>query len=155
MPNLSRIEQELAIKLQDDGIRYRTQVEIPVTTADFYFSLESRPLLVFVDGRVHLGTKQVAKDEELRSLLRREDIESWNYVTTATRTRKETNFTMKSGTASPSWVLPSDGFNIYALVRGCSITIWSPVNIMGSVDDNAYPLEILIQNNAGRPGSPE
>jgi len=42
-----------------------------VTTADFYFPLESRPLLVFVDGRVHLGTAQIAKDEELRSLLRK------------------------------------------------------------------------------------
>src|SRR6266567_853083 len=67
----SRMEQELAIKLQDDGIRYQTQVEIPVTTADFYFPLESRPLLVFIDGRVHLGTAQMAKDEELRSLLRK------------------------------------------------------------------------------------
>ncbi len=65
------MEQELAFKLQDDGIRYLTQVDIPVTTADFYFSLESRPLLVFVDGRVHLGTEQMAKDEELRSLLRK------------------------------------------------------------------------------------
>ena len=45
--------QELAIKLQDDGIHYQTQVEIPVTMADFYFPLESRPLLVFVDGQVH------------------------------------------------------------------------------------------------------
>src|SRR5437899_9791087 len=69
--NPSRMEQELAIKLQDNGIRYQTQVEIPVTTADFYFSLESRPLLVFVDGRIHLRTAQMAKDEELRSLLRR------------------------------------------------------------------------------------
>src|SRR5437773_10512409 len=69
--NPSRMEQELAIKLQEDGIHYRTQVEIPVTTADFYFSLESRPLVVFVDGRVHLGTTQMAKDEELRSLLRK------------------------------------------------------------------------------------
>src|SRR5437899_8835780 len=69
--NPSRMEQELAIKLQDDGIHYQTQVEIAVTTADFYFSLESRPLLVFVDGRVHLGTSQMAKDEELRSLLRK------------------------------------------------------------------------------------
>src|SRR3989442_1299310 len=33
--------------------------------------LESRPLLVFVDGRVHLGKSQMAKDEELRSLLRK------------------------------------------------------------------------------------
>ena len=64
------MEQEIAIKLQDDGISYQTQVEIPVTTADF-FSLESRPLLVFVDGRVHLGTAQMVKDEELRSLLRK------------------------------------------------------------------------------------
>jgi len=65
------MEQELAIRLQDDGIRYQTQVEIPVTTADFYFPLVSRPLLVFVDGRVHLGTAQIAKNEELRSLLRK------------------------------------------------------------------------------------
>src|SRR5438093_3183459 len=69
--NPSRMEQELAIRLQDDGIRYQTQVEIPVTIADFYFPLESKPLLVFVDGRVHLGTAQMVKDEELRSLLRK------------------------------------------------------------------------------------
>ncbi len=65
------MEQELAIKLQNDQIRYLTQVEIPVATADFYFPLEPRPLLVFVDGRVHLGTAQMAKDEELRLLLRK------------------------------------------------------------------------------------
>ncbi len=65
------MEQELAIKLQNDRIHYQTQVEIPVTTVDFYFSLESRPLLVFVDGRVHLGTAQMAKDEELRAVLRK------------------------------------------------------------------------------------
>ncbi len=65
------MEQELAIKLQDGRISYLTQIEIPVTTADFYFPLETRPLLVYIDGRVHLGTAQMAKDEELRSLLRR------------------------------------------------------------------------------------
>jgi very-short-patch-repair endonuclease len=65
------MEQELAIKLQADGIHYQTQVDIPVTTADFYFPLETRPLLVFIDGRVHLGKAQMAKDEELRSLLRK------------------------------------------------------------------------------------
>ena len=53
--NPSRMEQELALKLQQNGVRYLTQVEMPVTTADFYFPLEPRPLLVFVDGRVHLG----------------------------------------------------------------------------------------------------
>jgi len=52
----SRVEQEIAIKLQDDGIQYRTQIEIPVTTAGFYFPLESRPLVVFVDGRIHLAS---------------------------------------------------------------------------------------------------
>jgi very-short-patch-repair endonuclease len=65
------MERELAFKLQEDRIFYQTQIEIPVTTADFYFSLESRPLIVFVDGCVHLGTSQMAKDEELRSLLRK------------------------------------------------------------------------------------
>src|SRR5437667_12885890 len=69
--NPSRMEQELAIKLQEDGIRYQTQIEIPVTTADFYFPLETRPLVVFVDGRVHLAATQMVKDEELRSLLRK------------------------------------------------------------------------------------
>src|SRR2546426_2259000 len=69
--NPSRMEQELAIKLQDNGIHYQTQIEIPVTTADFYFLLESRPLIVFIDGRVHLGTAQMVKDEEVRSLLRK------------------------------------------------------------------------------------
>jgi very-short-patch-repair endonuclease len=65
------MEQELAIRLQEGGIHYQTQVEIPVTTADFYFPLESRPLIAFVDGRIHLRTVQMAKDEELRSLLRK------------------------------------------------------------------------------------
>ncbi len=67
----SRMEQELAIKLQDNGIQYLTQVEIPVTTVDFYFPIEPRPLLVFVDGKVHLGKAQSVKDEELRTLLRK------------------------------------------------------------------------------------
>jgi very-short-patch-repair endonuclease len=65
------MEQELAIKLQDNQIRYLTQVEISVTTADLYFPLDPRPLLVFVDGRVHLGTAQMTKDEEVRLLLRK------------------------------------------------------------------------------------
>ena len=65
------MEQEIALRLQDNGIRYLTQVEIPVTTADFYFPLEPRPLLVFVDGRVHHRRAQMVKDEELRSLLRK------------------------------------------------------------------------------------
>ncbi len=42
-----------------------------MTTADFYFPLESRQLLVFVDGRVHLGNARMAKDEELRTVLRK------------------------------------------------------------------------------------
>lgn len=69
--NPSRMEHELAIKLQDDGIHYQTQVEIPVTTADFYFPTQPRHLIVFVDGRVHHGNAQMFKDEELRTLLRK------------------------------------------------------------------------------------
>jgi very-short-patch-repair endonuclease len=65
------MEEELAIKLQNNGIHYQTQVEIPVTTADFYFPLDPRPMIVFVDGSVHLGKTQSFKDEELRSLLRK------------------------------------------------------------------------------------
>ena len=69
--NPTRMEQEITIRLQDDQIRYLTQAEILVTTADLYFPLESRPLLVFVDGQVHHGTAQMAKNEELRLLLRK------------------------------------------------------------------------------------
>src|SRR2546428_5018521 len=69
--NPSRMEHELALKLQDDRVNYLTQVEIPVTTADFYFQQEPRPLIVFVDGPVHLKTTQMMKDEELRALLRK------------------------------------------------------------------------------------
>ncbi len=65
------MERELALKLQDSGIRYLTQMEIPITTVDIYFPMDPRPLLVFVDGRVHLGKSQMVKDEELRSLLRK------------------------------------------------------------------------------------
>jgi very-short-patch-repair endonuclease len=65
------MEHELALKLQADRVNYLTQVEISVTTADFYFPLDPRPLIVFVDGRVHLTTTQMVKDEELRTLLRK------------------------------------------------------------------------------------
>jgi len=65
------MEQELAFKLQEDQISYQTQVEISVTTADFYFPTQPRPLIVFVDGLVHLGKTQMIKDEELRTLLRK------------------------------------------------------------------------------------
>jgi very-short-patch-repair endonuclease len=69
--NPSQMESELAIKLQDDRVNYLTQVEIPVTTADFYFPQDPRPLIVFVDGPVHLKTSQMMKDEELRTVLRK------------------------------------------------------------------------------------
>ena len=65
------MEHELALRLQVDRVNYLTQVEIPVTTADFYFPIDPRPLIVLVDGRVHLKTRQMMKDEELRTLLRK------------------------------------------------------------------------------------
>jgi very-short-patch-repair endonuclease len=69
--NPTRMELELAAKLDSSGIQYQTQVEVPITTADFYFATESRPTLVFVDGKPHLTIAQTIKDEELRSLLRK------------------------------------------------------------------------------------
>ena len=69
--NPSRMERELAINLEHDRINYLTQVEIPITTVDFYFATEPRPTLVFVDGKPHLTTAQMIKDEELRTLLRK------------------------------------------------------------------------------------
>jgi very-short-patch-repair endonuclease len=65
------MEYEIGLKLQQSGIVYQSQVEIPVTTADFYFPIEPRPLVVFVDGNVHLGKTQMLKDEETRMLLRK------------------------------------------------------------------------------------
>ena len=65
------METELAINLEHDRINYLTQVEIPITTADFYFPLETRPLIVFIDGRVHRKTIQATKDEEHRTILRK------------------------------------------------------------------------------------
>ncbi len=69
--NPSRMESELAVQLESSGIQYQTQVEVPITTADFYFATEPRPTLVFIDGRPHLTTAQMIKDEELRTLLRK------------------------------------------------------------------------------------
>jgi len=65
------MEREIAAKLESSGIQYQTQVEIPIKTADFYFATEPRPTLVFVDGRPHLTSAQMIKDEELRTLLRK------------------------------------------------------------------------------------
>ena len=69
--NPSRMERELAINLEHDRINYLTQVEIPITTVDFYFATEPRPTLVFIDGKPHLTTTQMIRDEELRTLLRK------------------------------------------------------------------------------------
>src|SRR5207253_9283564 len=69
--NPSRMELELATRLQSSGIYYQTQVEVPITTVDFYFPTEPRPTLVFIDGRPHLTLAQMIKDEELRNLLRK------------------------------------------------------------------------------------
>jgi very-short-patch-repair endonuclease len=65
------METELAMKLEYSGIHYQTQVEIPITTVDFYFPTTPRPTLVFVDGLPHMRIIQMAKDEELRALLRK------------------------------------------------------------------------------------
>ncbi len=65
------MERELAINLEHDRVSYLTQVEIPITTVDFYFATDPRPTLVFIDGKPHLKIAQMMKDEELRTLLRK------------------------------------------------------------------------------------
>ena len=90
------MEQELAFKLQEDGVPYQTQVEIHVTTADFYFSIEPRPLLAFVDGRVHLGKTQMVKDEELRPLLRKKGYRVLELCYSNYSDKKRDDFTKKS-----------------------------------------------------------
>ena len=92
------MEQELAIKLQQDQISYQTQVEIPVTTADFYFPVEPRPLLVFVDGPVHLKTRQMLKDEETRTLLRKKGYRILELSYDNYSDKKKINCTKRSGT---------------------------------------------------------
>ena len=94
--NPSRMEQELAIRLQEGQIEFRTQVEIPVTIADFYFPVVPRPLLVFVDGRVHLGRGQMLKDEETRSLLRKKGYRVLELYYNSSSDKKETNSIWKS-----------------------------------------------------------
>ncbi len=96
--NPSRMEQELAIKLQDNQITYQTQVEISVTTADFYFRLETRPLIVFIDGPVHLKTSQMTKDEEVRTLLRKRGYSILEQQYDNYSGKKETNHTKKYST---------------------------------------------------------
>ncbi len=57
----------------------------------FYFPLETRPLIVFVDGWVHLGKSQMLKDEELRSLLRKRGyrILELSYISYSDKKRNE------------------------------------------------------------------
>lgn len=65
------MEIMLQQKLVYAGIYHQTQVEIPVTIADFYFPTVPRPTLVFVDGPPHRQLNRSVKDEEVRSLLRK------------------------------------------------------------------------------------
>ena len=63
------MEQELAIKLSQ--IVFQIQVEISFAIADFCFALDPRPLLVVVDGPVHLARARMIRDKETSSLLRK------------------------------------------------------------------------------------
>src|SRR5881296_4554361 len=105
--NPSRMEQELAFKLQENRVNYLTQIEIPITIADFYFPLDPRPLLVFVDGRVHLKTSQTIKDEELRTLLRKKGYRILEQQYDKHSGKKETNHTKKYSTTW-DWISGSD-----------------------------------------------
>jgi len=64
------MERELAIKLESSEIQYQTQIEVPITTADFFFA-RATTYARFRRWRPHLTDSQMIKDEELRSLLRK------------------------------------------------------------------------------------
>jgi very-short-patch-repair endonuclease len=68
--NPSRAEVSLAERLTEARIRYSTQVELPVSTADFYFYTYPRPLVVYLDGPPHLKMSRAIKDEQIRRTLR-------------------------------------------------------------------------------------
>ncbi len=63
------------MRRHDDGVCFQAQVEIPVSTADFYFPIDPRPLLVYVDGPVHRKKAQMIKNEETRSFVAEEGIQ--------------------------------------------------------------------------------
>ncbi len=86
---------------------YLIQVEISVTTADLYFPIEPRPLIVFVDCRVHLKTSQMIKDEELRTLLRKKGYRILEQQYDNYSGKKETNHTKKYSTTW-DWISGSD-----------------------------------------------
>ena len=97
--NPSRMERELAMKLESSGIQYQTQIEISITTVDFYFATEPRPTLVFIDGKPHMTVAQMTKDEELRTLLRKRGyrVIELGYVSYSDETRDELYQQLLSG----------------------------------------------------------
>ena len=68
--NPSMAEMSLAARLSQNGISYRSQVELPVSICDFYFPTYPRPTVVYLDGPLHLKEHRRAKDEVLRTALR-------------------------------------------------------------------------------------
>src|SRR2546426_1130725 len=64
-------ERSIAARLSEKQIRYTTQVELPVSTADFYFPTWPRPTVVFIDGPPHLKPKRADWDMKVREVLRR------------------------------------------------------------------------------------
>src|SRR2546425_7317141 len=116
--NPSRMEQEIAIKLQDNGIHYQTQVEIPITIVDFYFPLESRPLLVFVDAGSTMELPRWRRMKSFDHSYGKEGTESWNYATTAIQIEREISFTKRCEPASPNWVGPVSVERNNRIIRG-------------------------------------
>ena len=90
------MEQEIAVKLQGNNISYGAQFKIPIATVDFFFQTGPRPLIVFIDGPVHLKITQMMKTRSCEPCFEREDTNCWSYRTPATQTRKETNYAKKS-----------------------------------------------------------
>jgi len=67
---VSSMERRIAMKLDANHIRYKTQEPLAVTSADFYFPIVPKPLVVFLDGPPHLKEHQRVKDEVFRAAIR-------------------------------------------------------------------------------------
>jgi very-short-patch-repair endonuclease len=68
---VSNMEYRIAAKLTRDGIRYLTQEPLFISSADFYFPITPKPLVVFIDGPPHLEQAQMVKDDIFRTAIRK------------------------------------------------------------------------------------
>ena len=68
---VSAMEIRIAARLTQDNVRYLTQEPLYISSADFYFPIVPKPLVVFLDGPPHLTEAQMKKDDIFRTAIRK------------------------------------------------------------------------------------